>query len=147
MRTSTALAFATLIISSAASADQIQCWKATATDLRTSPLVAAEVFPKNTIGDVRFNQNDSSEAMNVPETVEREVHGKVITNKNSPYPGFVEYKEGFWLFLPKDLSSQNLAATARLAELNNKNSNAYLVVSNADGEPVGIHLICFSDIY
>jgi hypothetical protein len=143
MRAFTAMALATLIMSSAASADQIQCWRTDDLDLRSSPIMTADVLPKNTIGDVRFYKNESWAAMNVP----GEVHGKVITNKNSPYPGFVEYREGIWLFLPKDLSSQNLAATARLAELNNRNSNAYLIVSNTDGEPRSVHLVCYSDIY
>lgn len=142
MRALTAIGLATLILSSSSFADQIQCWRADERDSR-SPLMTAEVLPKNTLADVRFYKNEGWAAMNVP----GEVRGKVVTNKNSPYPGSVEYHDRIWLFLPQDLSSQNLAATARQAELNNKNSNAYLVVSNSDGEPRGVHLVCYSDIY
>jgi hypothetical protein len=105
--------------------------------------MSAEVLPQLKIADIRFYKNANWASMNIP----GEIRGKEVKNRHSPYPNYVEYRDGIWLFLPKDLSSQNLATTARLAELNNKNSNAYLVVLNQEGEPRGIHLVCYSDIY
>lgn len=123
-------------------ADQLQCWRAEAPGTKV-PFMTAEVLPELKIADVRFYQNTRWEALNVP----GQIRGKIVRSHNSPYPNYVEYRDGIWLFLPKDLSSQNLAATARLAELNNKNSNAYLIVLNQEGEPRGIHMVCYSDIY
>jgi hypothetical protein len=133
----------TVLASQGAWADQLQCWPAETRDTH-SPLMTAEVLPDHKIADVRFNRNDNGATPNVS----GEIHGKQVKYQNSPYPDYMEYRDGIWLYLPADLSSQNLAATARLAHLNNKNSNAYLVVRNRmSGEYRGIHLICYSDIY
>jgi len=133
----------TILASQGAWADQIQCWPAETRDTR-SPFMTAQVLPHHQIADVRFYQNDAWATMNVA----GEINGKRVNYKNSPYPGYMEYRDGIWLYLPVDLSSQNLAATARLAKLNDKNANAYVIVRDVNTrEYRGIHLICYSDIY
>ncbi len=125
-----------------AHAGQIQCWKAEARE-KDSSFMAAEILPGNTVGNLQFFWNENWAALNVAGAI----RGKVVTLKSGSFISYIENQRRFQLLLPQDLSSQNLAATARLAVLNGKNSNAYFAYHSQNSEPKGLYLICYSDIY